>query len=175
MEKIEIYSNKTKATFLLIISLVFSFSTIFLFENINLNKGIFHKFLTILGFILFFSGIILAVKLLLRKEPLLIITSEEILINQVLMKPIKINFKDIKSFEVVSIYNRGFRTNTQIYIEMKEPTEKYKNSMQYKFLFWISSPRIANSQYGIQTTFLDINYKELLKILNKKLSSQPQP
>lgn len=174
MKKIEIFPSKIKATILLVINFFFTVSIVFLFNDINLNKGVFDKIITVLGLILFFSGTILSIKLLLRKEPLVVITDEKIFIKQVWQKSIKINFKDVKSFEIISIYNRGFRTNTQIFIEMKEPVGKYKNSAQYKFLFWFS-PKFANSQYAIQTTFLDINYKELLKILNKKLKSQYQP
>ena len=174
MEEIRIYPSRLKATILLIINVVFSVLIVVLFDDINSNKGLFHKFLSILGFILFFSGIFLSVKLLLRKEPLLVITSEEILINQILMKPIKIYFRDVKSFEVIYTYHRGFRTNAQIFIEMKKPTEKYKNSKQYKILFWFS-PRLANSQYTIQTSFLNINHKKLLEILNKKLIMTSYP
>jgi len=120
------------------------------------------------GFIIFVFGIIISILYLIRKKPLLTVTTNEIIIYNILTKQINVNFEEIKSFFVVTTHYKGIANNRQIFIEMKKPTKKYSDSWFYKLLLKLDI-KIANSQYGIHTDFLNINHKKLLEILNKKL------
>ena len=103
-----------------------------------------------------------------RKSPLLIINDDEIVILNPFRKAIIIKFLDIQLFSVISTRFRGISTNRQILIELKCPTDKYQKTLYYKALKNVDD-KLANSQYGIQTSFLNIDYKDLLKTLNQRL------
>lgn len=81
-----------------------------------------------------------------------------------------IQFENIKSFFIVNSHYRGIKTNRQIFIELNKPSEKYSKTLFYKFLNKINKP-IANSQYSIQTDFLNIKQQKLLELLNKKIKN----
>jgi energy-coupling factor transporter transmembrane protein EcfT len=168
------YSNRLKAFFLLLISSLLVFSGIFFYKNIfDFELKPFKSIMLLFGFIIFVFGIIISVLHLIRTKPLLTVTTNEIIIYNVLAKPININFEEIKSFFVVTTHYRGIANNRQIYIEMKKPTKKYSDSWFYKLLLKLDI-KIANSQYGIQTNFLNINHKKLIVILNKQLKKSTQ-
>ena len=119
-------------------------------------------------------GIIISVLHLIRTKPLLTVTTNEIIIYNVLAKQININFQEVKSFFVITTSYRGITNNRQICIEMKKPTKKYSDSWFYNLLLKFDI-KIANSQYGIQTNFLNTNHIKLLAILNKYLKKHRQP
>ena len=125
------------------------------------------------GFIIFVFGIIISTLLLIRTKPLLTVTTNEIIIHNILTKQINVNFEEIKSFFVIVTSYRGITNNRQICIEMKKPTQKYSNSWFYKLLLKFDI-KIANSQYGIQTNFINTNHIKLLAILNKYLKKHRQ-
>jgi hypothetical protein len=135
---------------------------------IDFDEKPFKSVILILVFLLFTFGIILSILLLTRKKPLLIIKDKQIVIHHVLTSSKTIEIKNIKSFFIVNNYHRGIKTNRQIFIELKKPTENYTNMWFYKFLSKISKP-LANSQYSIQTDFLKIRQENLLEILNGKI------
>jgi hypothetical protein len=54
------------------------------------------------GFIIFVFGIIISILYLIRKKPLLTVTTNEIIIYNILTKQINVNFEEIKSFFVVT-------------------------------------------------------------------------
>lgn len=167
--KIDYYPNIEKASLFLIGSVIFTFGSVLVFKDfLNYNQNIFKGILIFLGTILFALGGIHSLFLLVRKKPLITLTENELIIFNVIKKEKIIKFKDIKSFFIVNTYNKGFVSSRHIFIEMKKPTEKYSNSWYYK-LYKKFGVEIANSEYSIQTTFIDVNHKELSKILNKKL------
>ena len=163
------YSNKIKAFFLLLISSLLVFSIIFFYNDFfNFELKPFKSTMFLFGFIIFVFGIIISILHLIRTKPLLTVTTNEIIIYNVLTKQINVYFEDIKSFYVVTTHYRGIANNRQIYIEMKKPTKKYRDSWFYKLLLKFDI-KIANSQYGIHMYFLNINHKKLLDVLNKQL------
>lgn len=168
MAKIEIYPSKIKTILFLVVSLSLLISGICFYKIIFLNKSLFSKSVLFLGFLLFVFGVIYSLFLLFRKSPLLIINNDEIVILHPFRKTILIKFLDIQSFSVISNRFRGIPTNRHILIELKKPSDKYQNTYYYKNLKRISV-KLANSEYGIQTSFLDIGYKDLLKTLNLRL------
>ena len=93
------------------------------------------------------------------------------------------NFSKNNSFHVVTelTYKNGddeFRPDITLlingmplaFIEVKKPSENFSNMWFNKFLSRISK-RLANSQYSIQTNFLNIKQETLLEILNKKIKN----
>lgn len=167
--KIDYFPNIEKASLFLIGSFIFTLGSVLLFKDfLNYNQNIFKGILTFLGIILFALGGIHSVLLLARKKPLITLTDNELIIFNVIRKEKIIKFKDIKSFFFVNTYHKGFVSSRYIFVEMKKPTEKHSNSWYYK-IYKMFGVEIANSEYSIQTTFIDVNHKEFLKILNKKL------
>ena len=169
------YSNRIKAFLLLLISSLVVFSGIFFYKNIfNFELKPFKSIMLLFGFIIFVFGIIISVLHLIRTKPLLTVTTNEIIIYNVIAKQININFQEVKSFFVITTSYRGITNNRQICIEMKKPTKKYSDSWFYNLLLKFDI-KIANSQYGIQTNFLNTNHIKLLAILNKYLKKHRQP
>ena len=166
---ISFYSNIEKASLMLIGSSIFTFGCILVFnENINFKLNLFKGIMFFLGIILFGFGVIVSFLLLIRKKPMITLTENELIIFNVIRKEKIVKFKDIKSFFIVNTYHRGFVSSRHIFVEMKKPSEKYSNSWYYN-IYKIFGVEMVNSEYSLQTTFIDINHKELLKILNKKL------
>ena len=171
MKELNFYTNKLSSFLLLFISSTVVVGGIFLGDKmIDFEEKTFESVILILGFFLFSFGIVLSILLLTRKKPLLTITNNQIVIHSVLTSSKTIEIENIKSFFIVNNYYRGIKTNRQIFIELKKPTENYTNIWFYKFLSKISKP-IANSQYSIQTDFLNIKQQNLLEILNGKIKN----
>ncbi|HLV51374.1 MAG TPA: STM3941 family protein [Flavobacterium sp.] len=167
MRELNFYSNKFTSALLLIISSLFVIGVFFTREKIlNFEENPFKSTMLFLGFLLFVFSIILSLLLLFRKKPLLTITNTQIIIYNVLAKKKVIDISNVESFFIVNNYHRGIATNRQIYIELKVPGVKYSSSWIYKFIAKFSKS-IANSQYSIQTDFLNIKQKKLLEILNQ--------
>lgn len=137
---------------------------------INFEEKLFKSLILIFSFLLFSFGIVLSFLLLTRKNPLLTITNSQIIIYSVLTSSKTIQIDNIKSFFIVNNHYRGIKTNRQIFIELIKPTEKYTKTRFYKFINKISKP-ITNSQYSIQTDFLNIKQQKLLELLNKKIKN----
>ena len=168
------YSNRIKAFLLLLISSLFVICAIFFYKTIfDFELKPFKSIMLLFGFIIFVFGIIISTLLLIRTKPLLTVTTNEIIIHNILTKQINVNFEEIKSFFVIVTSYRGITNNRQICIEMKKPTQKYSNSWFYKLLLKFDI-KIANSQYGIQTNFINTNHIKLLAILNKYLKKHRQ-
>ncbi|MFH6958152.1 STM3941 family protein [Flavobacterium aquidurense] len=171
MNEEHFYSNKLISFLLLLISSIFVIVGILLGEKmIDFEEKLFKSVIFIFSFLLFSFGIVLSFLLLGRKKPLLTITNSEIIIHNVLTPSKTIQINNIKSFFIVNTNYRGIKTNRQIFIELNKPTEKYTKTWFYKFLNKISKP-IANSQYSIQTDFLNIKQQKLLELLNKKIKN----
>lgn len=171
MKEEHFYSNKLTSFLLLLISSIFVIAGILLGEKmIDFEEKLFKSVIFIFSFLLFSFGIVLSFLLLTRKKPLLTITNSQIIIHKVLTPSKTIQIDNIKSFLIVNTHHRGIKTNRQIFIELKRPTEKYTKTWFYKFLNKISKP-IANSQYSIQTDFLNIKQQKLLELLNKKIKN----
>lgn len=144
--------------------------SVFLFDKIREEKSVlFFIGYIFFAFLMIFSIFLSIYYLANLKKPLLIIKNDEIQINNFLAKSTIVNFSNIKSINLITQYNKGIPTNKQILIEVVNPSEKYKNSFIYKVINEISTTKIANSQFVIQCTFLDIKSEKLLDILNKKL------
>lgn len=171
MEELNFYTNKLTSLLLLFISSIFVFGGIFLGDKmLDFEEKTFESIILILAFFLFTFGIVLSILLLTRKKPLLTITDKQIIIYSVLTSSKTIEINNVKSFFIVNNYTRGIKTNKQIFIELKKPTENYTKMWFYKFLSKISKP-LANSQYSIQTDFLNIKQQKLLEILNGKIKT----
>ena len=171
MKELNFYSKKSSSFLLLVISSLFVIAGIFLEDKmIIFQEKPFRTIILILSFLLFAFGIILSILLLTRRKPLLTITDNQIIIHSVLTSSKTVEIKNVKSFFIVNTYNRGFATNRQIFIELYKPTENYTNTWLYKFISKISKP-VANSQYSIQTDFINIKQQELLKILNNRIKN----
>ncbi|WP_420842314.1 STM3941 family protein [Flavobacterium ammonificans] len=164
------YSNKIRAFFLLLISSLMVFCGIN--ENLfDFELKPFKSTMLLLGFVIFVFGIIISILYLIRTKPLLTVTKNEIIIYNILStKKTNVNFEEIKSFFVITTSYKGITNNRQICIQMKKPIKEYNNSLFYKFLLKFDI-KIANSQYVIQTNFLNINHKKLLAILNDHLKN----
>src|SRR5690606_15659806 len=124
------------------------------------------------GIIFFGSSVLLFFILLIRKKPMLKIDNEKVVIYKLHGKIINIPFKNIKSVDVWTTrgYN-GLTTNRQLVFELKTPSEEYKKSFYYRLIKSVSTSKVANSQYAIQTGFLNINYKKLEKLINERIST----
>ncbi|TDU43491.1 hypothetical protein BXY82_0903 [Gelidibacter sediminis] len=171
MKELNFYSKKSSSFLLLVISSLIVIAGIFLEDKlINFQEKPFKTVLLILSFLLFAFGIILSILLLTRTKPLLTITNNQIIIHSVLTSSKTVEIKNVKSFFIVNTYNRGIATNRQIFIELYKPTENYTNMWLHKFIRRISKP-LANSQYAIQTDFINIKQQELLEILNKRIKN----
>jgi hypothetical protein len=171
LKELNYYSNKGTSFLLFLLSAIFIVAGIFFHDDIiNFEQKPFKSSILVMGFLLFAFGIVLSLLLLARKKPLLTITNNQIIINSVLTSAKVVEINNIKSFFIVNTYNRGIATNRQIFIELKKPTEAYRNMWFYKFLFKINKP-MANSQYSIQTDFLNIKQQKLLEILNQKIKN----
>lgn len=163
------YSSKLTAFFLFLISSVFVFFGFVFYESIfNFESKPSRSTFLLLALLLFLSGIIISIKLLFRKKPLLTISTNELVIYTIFRKPIFLRFHEIKSFYLVTSHHKGIPTNRKIFIELKEPSQRFKNSVYYR-ITRIFSLRLANSQYGIQADLIKINHNELLEILNDRL------
>jgi hypothetical protein len=166
----KIFANKEKAAIYLFGGCFFVVISIIFFDKIvNFDAKPFRSFIILLGILLFTFGIIYSIILLFKKAPLLVISEKEIIIWTLLRKEKVIMFKDIESFFLVKTYHRGFVTNRLIFVELKEPSSKYSNSLFYRTVNKITSKEVANSEFSIHTNFLDIKHDELLKLLRKKL------
>ena len=170
------YSNKITAFILLLVSSFLVFCGIFLYKSIfNFEFEPFKSIMLLFGYSIFVFGIIISILYLIRTKPLLTVTTNEIIIYNILLtKQINVNFEEIKSFFVITTSYRGISNNRQICIELKKQTKKYSDSWFYKLLLKFDS-KIANSQYVIQTNFLNTNHIKLLAILNKYLKKHRQP
>jgi hypothetical protein len=166
LKELNFYSNKLTSSLLFIISTITLIGGVFVRDKIiNFEDTPFKSTFLILGLIFFTFIIILSLLLLFRRKPLLTITDNQIIIYNVLAKTKLVDISNIESFFIVNNYHGGIGSNRQIFIEMKKPDIKYSNSWLYKLLLKFSKP-VANSQYSIQTDFLNIKQKKLLKILN---------
>lgn len=170
------YSNKIKAFFLLLVSSLLVFSVIFFYKKMfDFELKPFKSITLLFGFFIFVFGIIISVLYLIRTKPLLTVTTNEIIIYNILLtKQINVNFEEIKSFFVITTSYKGIANNRQICIELKKPTKKYSDSWFYKLQLKFST-KIANSQYVIQTNFINTNHIRLLTILNEYLKKHQQP
>ncbi|WP_394801807.1 STM3941 family protein [Chryseobacterium daecheongense] len=168
MNEVHFYSSKIKSFFLLIISGFFTFSFIYFYDDLK-YKNLFKVIILYLGFALFLFGVIYSMILLLRRKPLLSVTDTQIIIYDILRKPVTLNFKDISSFYVVSTHHRGLKTNEQICI-ITTFQKKKANSFLNRNISKIF-PSFSYVQYGIQTSLLNVKTNELLKLLNKRLHS----
>ncbi|KMQ67010.1 STM3941 family protein, partial [Chryseobacterium koreense] len=171
LKYVNFYSNKQTSFVLLILSsLLVTGGFIARNSILNFEDNMFKSIVMILALMLFAFGVVLSLLLLFRKKPLLTITDERIIIYNIFTKPNIVEINNIKSFFIVNTIQRGITTNRQIYIELIMPTEKFRNSLYYKLINKINKP-FANSQHAIQTNFLNIKQKDLLKILEKKLKN----
>jgi hypothetical protein len=165
-----IFANKEKAAIYLFGGCFFVIISIISFDKIvNFDAKPFRSFVILLGVLLFTFGVIYSIVLLFKKAPLLVISEKEIIIWTFLRKEKVIMFKDIESFFLVKTYHRGFVTNKLIFIQLKEPSNKYSNSLFYRIINKITSKKVANSEFSIHTNFLNIKHDELLKLLRNKL------
>src|SRR5690554_75844 len=173
-ETLNFYSNKTQAIILFLISSFFVFAGILLRERLfHFETHPFKSSALVLGLFMFTCGAIFSILLIFRSKPLLTISENQITIYNVIYKKRIVNINDIESVFSVNTYHRGIVTNRHIYIELKTPSERYRKTWFYKLLH-IFSKRIANSQYGIQTDFLNINQQNLLKIIEEKIEASFQ-
>ena len=171
MKEEHFYSNKLTSFLLLLISSIFVIAGILLGEKmVDFEEKLFKSVILIFSFLLFSFGIVLSFLMLTRKKPLLTITNSQIIIHNVLTPSKTVQIDNIKSFFIVNTHHRGIKTNRQIFIELNKPTEKYTKTWYHKFLNKISKP-IANSQYSIQTDFLNIRQQKLFELLNKKIKN----
>lgn len=172
MKEENFYSNKLTSFLLLLISSIFIILGIFLGKKlIDFEENLFKSIILIFSFLLFLFGFVLSLLLLTRKKPLLTITNTQIIIHSALYSSKTIQIDNIKSFFIVNNHYRGIKTNRQIFIELHKPTENYTKTWFYRFLNKVSKP-IANSQYSIQTDFLNIKQQKLLELLNKKIKKR---
>jgi len=168
--ELNFYSNKLKAFFLLIISLITIFCAFVAWNTIiDFSDNAFKSSILLLTLILVVFGVIVAVALLSRKKPLLSINDNQIIIYDIFRKPILLNLKEIKSFELFELKSI-YSTNREILIELKNPSRKAQSSLYYRLLKRFSL-KIANTRYSIRLQFIKVNRNELMEILNQKLRS----
>lgn len=168
---INVYLKKSKVLLFLIVSLIFTIISVSLFDKIIENKSAFEKIILLSGMILFGFGVVLSIIYLLRKKPMLTIDDEKITIYKLFGNPNIVYLENIKSVNIWTTYHKSFVSNRQIVFELRNPTDKYKRTLFYKLIKEISSQKTANTQYGIQTNFLDLKYSEIEKIINEKIKN----
>lgn len=168
--ELNFYSNKLKAFFLLIISLITIFCAVVAWNIIiDFSNNLFKSSILLLSLILFVFGVVVAIALLFRKKPLLSINDNQIIIYDIFRKPILLKLKEIKSFELFELRSR-YSTNREILIELKNPSKKTQSSLYYRLLKRFSL-KIANTRYSIKLQFIKANRNELMGILNQKLKN----
>lgn len=98
------YSSKLTAFFLFLISSVFVFFGFVFYESIfNFESKPFKSIFLSLGYFLFLIGIIISIKLLIRKRPLLTISANELVIYNIFSKTITLRFDEIESFYLINV------------------------------------------------------------------------
>ena len=169
MNRIEIYSNKKKAFFLLLGSLMFVILGLFCFINAeNIKNNLFRNPLIIqivgIASILFFGfGIYVAIRQLIRNKLMLVIDEKGITVNP--KKEEIIDWKDIDGFSEIKINNVKIiiiqMNNSQDYID-NESNKIRKSLMKYNLENY-------GSPFNISVSTMDLKYEELLKLLNENL------
>lgn len=166
--ELHFYSNKLKAFFLLIISFAVIVCAFVTWEVIiDFSDNALESSILLLVIILSFFGVVISFILLFRSKPLLSINNRQIIIYDIFRKPIFLELKEIKSFELFELRSR-YSINREILIELKKPSKKAQSSFYYRLLKRFSV-KIANTRYSIKIQFIKVNRNELMDILNRKL------
>lgn len=176
-KRIEIYESKIKLAVLIIFTLPFSIIGIFMlaletFPNGDLGEIVFH---TICFIFLSIWTIICIVKLF-SKKPLVII--DEIgIINNTNKLTADMGYIQWAKIEKLSLWSH--QLNRFIFISIKEPCRCHMNPLQkviiricakLKFLNSYGFKYSLNARLVLDATLLDMNDKEIRRILEERLS-----
>ena len=172
MEKIKIYSSKKKSVLLLIASLLFVVAGIYMFmnaENFTSYRGSSPIFLKVIGIasVLFFGlGIYVSIRQLLKDQLILIIDKNGLNVNPKKSLVESIDWKYIEGFSELKIQSQKFvlinLNNSNYWIE-KEGNAIRKKLMKFNVNNY-------GSPFNLSANAMQINYTELMKVLNENLN-----
>ena len=172
MEKIEIYSSKKKSFLLLIASLLFVVGGIFMLVNTEIFTGyrdrspIFIKGIGIASILFFSLGIYVSIKQLLKNQLLLIIDKNGINVNPRKSLTESIDWKYIDGFSELKIQSTRIViinvNNSDYWIDNEQNTLR-KKLMKFNINNY-------GSPFNLSANSMEMNYNELLKILNESLN-----
>ena len=172
MKKIEIYSSKKKSFLLLVGSLLFVFIGIYLFINAENFTGFrarnpyFIKGSGIVCVLFFGLGIYISIKQLMKNQLILIIDKKGLNVNPKKTLTEFIEWKNIKNFSELKMQSQKFVIinvdNSEYWIK-KEESSIRKKLMKFNLNNY-------GSPFNLSANLMQINYTELMKILNENLN-----
>ncbi|UIR54791.1 hypothetical protein LZQ00_10935 [Sphingobacterium sp. SRCM116780] len=164
-DKIEIYTSKKKAFFLLIASLIFVIGGIFLVLYPEEFKGspLVTIFMGIVSALFFGLGVIVSIYQLLKNRLALVLTNQGLYVG--IKNKTFIPWENIKGFREISIHS-----NSIIIIQIKnshgviglEKNKIIKKTMQF-------NNNNYGSPYNIAASTMDISHNDLMLVLNEYL------
>lgn len=171
MEQIKIYSSKKKSFWLLIGSLIFVLIGIYSFieaENLVFYRARNPIFIKVVGVacILFFGiGIYVSIAQLLKNRLILIVDQFGLNVNPKKSLTERIEWKNIIGFSQIKI-----NSSKSVIIEVDNPDYWFKreNDLIQKKLIEFNISNFG-SPFNLSANSMQINYKELIKILNQNL------
>lgn len=166
MERIEIYSSKKKSFLLLFASLIFVIGGLNMFWNPSGHSSpLFIKTIGIVTVLFFGLGIYVSIRQLLSNQLLIIINNEGINIDPKNSQTEFIEWKNIIGFSELKIQSQKFVIinidNSDYWIE-KEESKIRKKLMKFNL-------KNYRSPFNLSTNTMQINHKELMKMLNENL------
>ncbi|MGY3052796.1 hypothetical protein ACVWYG_000992 [Pedobacter sp. UYEF25] len=172
MEKIEIYSSKGKSFLLLVGSLLFVVGGIYMFINAENFAGyaarspLFIKTIGSASILFFGLGIYVSIRQLLANQLLVIVDKIGLNVNPRKSLTECIEWKNINGFSELKIQSQKFVIvdvdNSDYWIE-KEENRIRKKLMKFNV-------DKCGSPFNLSANSMQINYAELMKILNENLS-----
>ncbi|KRB53917.1 STM3941 family protein [Flavobacterium sp. Root186] len=169
MEKIELFSSKKKSFLLLIGSLLFLAGGIWFFfdaenlANFKYRSPILIKTIGIISILFSGIAIYISIKQLVKNQLLLLIDENGINLNPKKMSTQNIEWKNIEGFSELKI-----QSQKMVIIEVNNPDfwiNKEKNYLRKKAIEYNFSN--YGSPFVVSAVSMQINYIELLKILNE--------
>lgn len=163
MKEHHFYSSKIKSLVLLIISSAFTIGLSYIDFG---DKDLLIIVMLSLGITLFSFGILYSILLLVRTEPLLTVTDQQIIVYNVFRKPTFIRFDEVALFFISDMRNHGIKTSSYICVIMKKPKENPNVIDQISSTVF---PQWNGIRYSIQTDILNVKAKVLLELLNSRI------
>lgn len=172
MEKIEIYSSKKKALLLLIGSLIFIVGGIYMFINAEYftsyraRSPLFIKTIGIASVLFFGIGIYVSIRQLFENQLILIIEKKGVNVNPKKSHTEFIEWKNINGFSELKIQSQKLIIidvdNSEYWIKKEE------NGIRKKLMrFNVDN---YGSPFNLSANTMQINYAELLAMLNENLN-----
>ncbi|MCD0489913.1 hypothetical protein LPB86_16850 [Pedobacter sp. MC2016-14] len=173
MEKIEIYSSKSKSLLLLIASVLFVIGGIYMLLNAEyimdyrMKNILFIKGVGIFSIIFFGLGIYVSINRLIKNQLILIIDRTGLNINPNSSSSEKIEWNNIDGFSEMKVQSSRFviiNVNNSDYWIEKEKNKLKKNLMKFNVNNY-------GSPFNLSAHTMQINHDELMGLLNTSLTN----